>query len=166
MVPSIEDQIHQFHIEREEARCRAIEAEYDERPSTKGQKVTRRKIPKPWKRPGANALCQETDFLVMVDEYDYDFASTDFQEYCLGRGTLSVAGEVGSRRWDYFLDYSITKGDYLEDPLHQYAEEVDRKQHRYTAHEMENGWTIICIGRAKLQDCWELFCKNDPDQRR
>ena len=66
----IEDQILQFLIEQEEIRCKIKE-------EGTGKKVTRRTIVKPWNRPGKKALCQEYDFLLMIDEYDYDLSISE-----------------------------------------------------------------------------------------
>lgn len=167
MVALIEDQIHQFLIEQEEERCRALEAEYNENDETKGKKVKRKTIRKPWARPGESALCQEIDLLIMVDEYDYDLSDKTFQGYCSARGILHVTGEPGSRKWKYMADYTQTKHDYLADPCFQFAQEFDGKRYRYTDGEMETGWKIILLGRAKLQDCWELFSRSQvqPDRK-
>ncbi len=163
MIPHIEEQIHQFHKELEEKRCEALEAKYNKNKATYGKKVKRNSIPKPWTRPCENALCQDIDLLIMVDQYDFDLTNDCFQEYCLARGVLHVAGEVGSRRWEYFLDHTKTKKEYLADPFHQYAQEINGKSYRYTANEIELGWKIILLGRAQLQDCWELFSSNAPN---
>jgi hypothetical protein len=165
MAALIEDQIHQFLIEKEEERCKALEAEYNKSVETKGETVKRKKIPKPWSRPCKNALCQDIDLLIKVDEYDYDLLNIKFQEYCLTRGVLYIAGEVGSRHWDFFVDVGKTKSEYLEDPYFQSAIEVAGKRHSYTNEEMESGWTIIIIGRGKLQDCWELYSKEMTSKR-
>lgn len=165
MVASIEDQIHQFLIDQEEKRCRAIEAENNKNEETKGKKVKRKMIPKPWGRPGDVALCQEIDLLIMVSEYDYDLADETFQAYCSARGILHVAGKTGSRRWQYLADYRKTKSAYLADPYFQFAEEVDGKRYRYTDEEMGTGWNIMLLGRAKLQDCWELYARESNGQR-
>lgn len=159
MVALIEDQIHQFLIDQEEERCRAIEAENNKNEETKNKKVKRKAIPKPWVRPSASALCQESDLLIMVRDYDYDLSDNAFQDYCDARGILHVAGEPGSRRWEYMADYRKPKSAYLADLHFQFAEEIDGKQHRFTDDEMETGWKIISLGRAKLQDCWELYCR-------
>jgi hypothetical protein len=159
MVASIENQIHKFLIDQEEKRCRAIEAENNKNEETKGKKVKRKAIPKPWVRPGDAALCQEADLLIMVSEYDYDLSDKTFQAYCSARGILHVAGEPGSRRWTYLADYWKTQNSYLADSYFQLSEEVDGKRHRYTDEEMEIGWSILLLGRAALQDCWELYSR-------
>jgi hypothetical protein len=159
MVPLIEDQIHKFLIDQEEERCKAIEAAYDKNLETKGKRVQRKTITKPWIRAVASALCQEADLLPMVSQYDYDLSDAGFQTYCSTRGTLHVAGEPGGRRWKYFAEYQINKDAFLADPYFQLSQEVDGKRIRYTDGEMETGWKIMKLGRAQLQDCWELYRK-------
>lgn len=161
MAALIEDQIHQLLIDQEEERCRAIEVENNKREGAKkkNNKVNRRIIKKPWARPGESAICQDYDLLIMVYDYDYDLSDKLFQEYCAARGVLHVAGVPGSRRWEYLEDYRKTKVTYLADPYFQFAEKLDGKQYRFTEEEMETGWTIMSLGRAKLQDCWELYSR-------
>jgi hypothetical protein len=159
MVALIADQVHQFLKNQEEERCRAVEAEYNKHKETIGKKVKRREIPKPVVRPSDSGLCQESTFLLMVSEYDYDLSNKTFQAYCSARGVLHVAGELGSRRWKYLADYRKTKSAYFADSYFQLSEEVDGKQHRYTNEEMETSWKIMLLGRAKLQDCWELYSR-------
>jgi len=159
MVALIEDQIHQFLIDQEEKRCKEIEASYNKNEETRGKKVKRKTISKPWARPSGSALCQEPDLLIMVNQYDYDLSDERFQAYCSERGILHVAGDPGSRRWKYLADFRRTKSAYLADPYFQFAQEVDGKQYRYTDAEMETGWKIMLLGRAMIQDCWELYSR-------
>ena len=159
MVALIEDQIHQFLIEQEEKRCAALEAEYRKTKEAPEEKIKRKAIIKPWKRPSEVALCQEIELLVMVDEYDYDLSNENFQSYCASRGILHVAGEQGSRRWEFVANFTKTKQDFFADAYFQYAEEVNGTRYRYTEQEMETAWKITVLGRAKLQDCWELFSR-------
>ena len=62
-------------------------------------------------------------------------------------------------------DYTKTKIDYLADPWFHFAQEFDGKRYRYTNEEMETGWKIVLLGRAKLQDCWELYSRESSDQK-
>jgi hypothetical protein len=165
MVPLIEDQIHQYLIEREDQRCVTLEAENALREETKGKVVKRRKIAKPWKRGGRISLLQDTDLLLMIREYDYDLLNKDFQNYSSSRGVLQTAGQVESKKWKFCVDHSKTKNDYLADPAFHYAQEMDGKRYKYTDNEMETGWKIIVIGRAKLQDCWEIYTGRFSDSQ-
>lgn len=157
MVAKIEEQIHQYLIEEEEKRCqleetrRAIAGKENQKP------VNRRKIAKPWTRTGPYALCQEVELLSMVDEFDYDLTDSAFLEYSRYRGVLHLAGASDSRRWKYFADYYKTKEEYLADEEFWFAQEFEGKRHRYTDQELSSKWEIILLGRAKLQDCWELY---------
>lgn len=159
MAAPIEDQMHQFLIAREEERCSEIEQENDKNEETRGNEVKRKTIPKPWTRPGPSTLCQEIYLLGMVGEFDYDLSDSAFQDYCCDRGVLHVAGEPGCRRWEYLSAHDGAKSRYLSDPYFQLAEEVDGKQYRFTDEELESGWMVILLARAKLQDCWEIYSK-------
>jgi len=165
MAALIEDQIHQFLIDQEEKRCKAKEAENSKHEETKNNKVKRKTISKPWTRPSTSSLCQESDLLIMVYEYDYDLSIKRFQEYCHNRGILHVAGEPGSTRWEYMADFRKTKRDFLADPYFQTSEDVSGKKHRYTDEEMQTHWKIVSLGRATLQDCWELYSREPQSTR-
>jgi hypothetical protein len=85
---------------------------------------------------------------LFVKQYDYDLTDETFQQYCAARGTLHVAGKAGSRRWDYYVEYSRTKDEYLNDPYFHFAEEWRGERYRFTHSELEIGWMIILLGRA------------------
>jgi hypothetical protein len=95
----------------------------------------------------------------MVSQYDYDLSDAGFQAYCSARGILHVAGEPESRRWKYYTEYQTNKDAFLADPYFQFSQEVDGKRIRYTDGEMETSWKVMLLGRAQLQDCWELYCR-------
>lgn len=153
MVKLIEDQIHDALIEREKQRCKELEKKL-KRP------VKPRNIEKPWTRQNKVSLCQENELLELVQDYDYDLNNKNFQKYCEERGILHIAGEKDSKRWEFFVNYKKTKDEYFKDPYFQYAEEYNGKSYKYSKDEMEAGWKIIELGRAKLQDCWEIFKSN------
>lgn len=159
MGATIEDQIHRFLVEKEEQRCRAVEAEYNKHSETLGKKEKRRKVTKPWKRSGEAALCQDIDVLQMVTEYDYDLSDESFQQYCAGRGTLHVARESGSKWWEWVADYERTKSAYLNEPYFRHAIEVNGTRQMYSDQEMEFFWELMILARATMQDCWELYSK-------
>jgi hypothetical protein len=156
-VAPIEDQIHRVFVAREEERCRRLEGEYARDPKKAGEKVTRRSVPRPWTRPVPQALLQDPDLLLLVTDFDYDIADTAFQEYCRSRGVLHVAGEEGSRRREFFSNHAKAKDDFLGDPHFHFAQPHDGKRYEYTPHEIDIAWQIVCLGRAALQDCWELY---------
>jgi hypothetical protein len=160
MVATIEEQIHQCLIEEEEKRCQMEETKRAAEGKDMRKPINRRKIAKPWTRSGPYALCQEVDLLPMIDEYDYDLTDIAFLDYCRSRGVLHLAGAPSSRRWDYFADYSKSKNDYLADENFWFAQEFKGKRHRYTEKELNSSWEIVVLGRAKLQDCWELYCNS------
>jgi hypothetical protein len=153
----VEDQIHRHYVEQERLRCEEARAEWDAEPVKRGKRPELRDVPKPFTRPGPQSLCQDTDFLALVVEFDYDITDPVFQSYCIARGRLHVAGVPESRRWEFFRDHSRTKGEFLSDPYFHFAKERDGKQHEYTPDEMEGQWHVVMLGRAALQDTWELF---------
>lgn len=157
MATSIEDQIHKFFVDQEEDRCRAIESEYDDHDKARGRKEKRRKIAKPWRRVGESALCQEIDLLQLVTEFDFDLSEASFQSYCSARGVLTVAGEPGSRRWGFAADFSKGRDAYMSDPYFAHAIEVNGVRYKFSEQEMEFGWQLMLLARARLQDCWELY---------
>lgn len=159
MVMLIEDQIHRHFKDLEEERCLKREAELALVPEARGRKVKRKAIPKPWTRLGPRALCQEPELLELVRDYDYDLADEPFRAYCASRGVLHFTGDVGGRRWAFFLHHRKTRDEYLQDPCFQSAQEWQEQRYRYTAEEMETGWRAVALGRAMLQDCWELHVR-------
>ena len=156
-VAPIEDQIHRVFVAREEERCRKLEAEYARDPKKARKKVARPPVPKPWLRPVPQALLQDPDLLLLVTDHDYDITDPGFQEYCRSRGVFHVAGEEGSKRRAFFQNCALTKDDFLGDTFFHFAQPLNGKTYTYTSHEMQVAWDIVCLGRAKLQDCWELY---------
>ncbi len=150
---SVAEQIHRSLIADEEARCKALEAE-------KGKPVKRREIP-PWRRRGPQCLVQDPELLIRITEYSYDLEDEDFQSYCAARGVLHVAGERGSRRWLYMRDTRRGRDEFLADPEFQRAAEHQGERYKYTAEEMETGWRVVQLGRAALEDAWDLCRRRD-----
>jgi hypothetical protein len=165
MVELIEDQIHQALIKEEEERCRVIEEKNKLDPEKKDKKVTRRIIQKPWSRGIHPRLCQETELLLKVCDYNYELGDPRFRNYCQERGVLHIAGEVGSRRWDFCVNHSQSFGDYLNDARSSGSESADTDDGKPPDAESEIGWKIVRIARAKLQDCWEMFVALDKSSR-
>jgi hypothetical protein len=110
-----------------------------------------------WVRSHPNALCQDDAVLSTITEFDYDLSNKAFRSYLTHRGLIHVTGEPGSKRETYLSDYRLTKGSYLSDAYFQFAKEVDGKRYRFTDREMEIGWEIILLSRARIQDCWEVW---------
>jgi len=144
MATPIEDQIYQHVV--------ALEAE---KAKAEGRKP--RKVQKPWTRKDQEQTLCPSDLLQVVREHDYRLDDEGFQAYCRSRGTLHAAGVEGSRRREFMAEHSKTKDEYAADTYFQFAEECDGTRYKYTTREMEIGWGIIELGRAVLQDCWELY---------
>ena len=156
-VVPVEDQIHRVFVAREEERCRQLEAEYARDPKKARKKVARRSVPRPWTRSVPQALLQDTDLLLLVTDFAYDITDVAFQEYCRSRGVLHVAGEEGSKYRVFFTNHAKAKDDFLGDSHFHFAQPHDGKRYEYTPHEIDIAWQIVCLGRAALQDCWELY---------
>ena len=159
MAMLIEDQMHNSLIALEEERCRKLEQENLKDPKKAGKKIKRKKFEKPWKRPSPVCLCQEYDLMLLVTDFDYDLSNKYFQKYCTERGVLYKAGEIGSRRWEYMLDYTKSKEDFCNDAYFQYAKVNDGSAYKYSDKEMNIHWDILCVSRVQLQDCWEIYCQ-------
>ena len=151
--------MHNRLKELEEERCRKIEQENLKDPKKAGKKVKRKKIDKPWEREYPVSLCPEYELMLLVTEYDYDLSNEHFQKYCVERGVLHTAGEIGSRRWEYKLDYTKSKEDFFNDAYFRYAKVIDGTAYKYTDKEMNIHWEIMCVSRVQLQDCWEIYCQ-------
>jgi hypothetical protein len=153
----IEEQIHRHFIEVERKHCAELQAAWDAAAEKKGKRPQPRDVPKPWKRPGPRALCQDPEMLAAVREFDYDLTDAGFQEYCASRARLSIAGVRESRRWEYFRDHWRGKQEFLADPYFGFAEEYEGKRYEYTPAEMQTHWRVLALGRAAFQDAWELY---------
>jgi len=156
MALHIEDQMLRHLQEKEEQRCRMLEEENRKTPKKKGIQVKRRKIQKPWTRFPNEALCQETELLLTVSEFDYDLSDESFQEYCRIRGVLHIAGNPNSRRWYYVKNHDIEENDFRKDRIIQYEKSIDGEEVERSKDAVDFDWKIISIGRAKIQDCWEI----------
>lgn len=69
---------------------------------------------------------------------------------------MHVAGQPGSARWGFFAEWSKTKEEFLADRAFRFGEEHGGRRYEYTAQELEVAWQIVVLGRATLQDAWEL----------
>lgn len=154
-VPSIEDQIHRRFQNREEQRCLALEAQKRAQGKTGEEaEVERREVPKPWVRLG-EGLCPP-EFQEVVTAFDYKLDAPGFEEYCRSRGVAHVIGL--DRRRALMADHQRTENAFMSDAYFRSAEpDEGRKGYRFSDAEMETQWRIVMLGRAALQDCWELF---------
>jgi hypothetical protein len=165
MARTIAEQVQRCLQEREEERCLLKESEFNQSEETRGKKVKRREIPLPTVRLGPKALCQDTEFLLMVEELDYDLSDESFQKYCSGRGVLYVAGELGSELWRFHEQHSLSRDEYFESENFRFADEVNGSEYEYTDAERVIGWEILRLNRAKLQDSWELYLQEQQSLR-
>lgn len=156
MVKSIETQIHEAAIEDEELRCQKIEAQNRLDPKKKDKKVPRRKVGKPWTRGAYPKLCQETEWLARVSEYDYDLLNPEFQDYCRMRGILHMAGPPESTRWGFCVNHGRGPAEYFKE-IGRTPPQPTSPDSATPPPEVDTAWRIVRIARGKLQDCWELF---------
>ena len=151
MATPVEDQLHAAHIAAEECRCRKLEA-------STGKPVKRRPVPKPWRRIDPQALLQDPEFLQHVTEFDYRLGDPAFQQYCRERGVFHVVPEEGSWRHRFFAKPLLGRDDFVNQCL------MEGKAPYATQPDIETGWRIIQLGRAALQDAWELFLLLDGER--
>lgn len=153
--PLIEEQILTHFVREEEERCLEAEAKLRAEGKTgEAAQVKRRKVSKPWTRRGAG-LCPP-EFLEFVTAFDYELEAPGFEEYCRRRGVAHVIGD-GQRR-ALMADHQRSRTAFMRAPYFRSAQRVDgKKPYRFTDAEMETHWRIVLLGRAALQDCWELF---------
>lgn len=154
-VPRIEKQVHDHFLSEEEERCLKAEAKLRAEGKTgEAAQVKRRPVPKPWTRRGAG-LCPP-EFLEFVTTFDYELEAPGFEDYCRSRGVAHVIGD-GQRR-ALMADHQRPRAAFMRAAYFRSAERVGgKKAHRFTDTEMETHWRIVLLGRAALQDCWELF---------
>jgi hypothetical protein len=154
---SISEQIHRSLVADEEARCKALEA-------FKGKPVKRTEIP-PWTRRTPECLTQDPELLARITEYSYDLDDRSFRKYCAARGVLHVAGQRGSLRWRYMSDTRRGRDRFLSASAFQYAQEHNGERYKYTDAEMATAWRILQLGRAALEDAWDLYRRGRPRGR-
>lgn len=150
MATPIEEQIH-----------RHAQALADEKAKAANRKL--RPIPKPWTRLHPQGLCQDVEFLEMVREFDYHLEDERFQAYCRARGVIHVAGAKGSRLWQYMLEHWRTREEYSRELQCGPEDLEDGKRRQFTKVDLESYWAVLQLGRAKLQDCWELYRSLDRE---
>jgi hypothetical protein len=139
-----------------------------------------------WKRLHPKMLLQDVNLLLKVTSFDYDLTDPEFVEYAHQRGSMSGAGYPERIDPDYesqkrfYAKNPCFEADYryLADPNyvgnqlrpwlrnhHGTQEEFLRSEDmKYTKsgallseeHRLIT-WKCICIARAHLQDCWEIF---------
>lgn len=151
MVKPIEEQMLDVRKALDKERRRKFQALWDkkweeerqENPKKKRRLVPELEVHKPWTRGAFPKLCQDTEWVATIYEYDYDLPNTEFQEYCRSRGVLHIAGTPGSKRWEFCVNHQWSADEFFEDDP--------------SATDIGSDWRILRTARGKLQDCWELF---------
>lgn len=103
------------------------------------------------------SICQDSDVLAAVSQYDFDLSDEGFCAYAERRGVLYKAGVRGSRRWQAAADHSFTFEQFCAEPSFQFAIEWQGQRYRYSDAEMAGHWRIMRIAKGGLQDCWQLY---------
>lgn len=156
MVKLIEEQMWEMAKEKEKKKRQKQQARWDKDPKKKGRKVPRHEVSINWTRGVFPKLCQDTDSVATVYEYDYDLLDTEFQAYCRTRGVLHIAGTPESTRWEFCVNYMRSPDEYFKTIGRTPPKSADPEEDPLPP-EADTDWKIIRIARGKLQDCWELF---------
>jgi hypothetical protein len=100
-----------------------------------------------WVRPHPKAICQNPLILLQVTQFHYDLDNDDFVKYFIGR-TGVVIKDYTCPRTGNVLPGPECGWEKVKDHWANPTVEID------TVH-----WILT---RAKLQDCWELYCASLP----
>ena len=98
-------------------------------------------------------LIQDEELLAKITKFSYT-ESEEFKHYALFRGALNGTGKRGTGWRRLVMDHSVTfeefiSGDFFRTRLNGTPTSADERR---------SLWRCICYARAKLQDCWEVFC--------
>lgn len=112
------------------------------------------------KRSTAVSLCQDWDVLRAVRQWDFDLNDPEFLNYAEGRGVLYKAGVIGSERFRFTGDHSVTEADFKNHPYFQRSLPSEKYPDgfRYSESALELHRQIMWAAKGALQDCWQLFC--------
>jgi hypothetical protein len=139
-----------------------------------------------WERSRPEMLLQDVTLLLKVNSFDYDLTNPDFVEYAHKRGCMNGAGYPEKCDPDYentknrlkhdpllqaeylrFIDpgsnvgqlrkwlrnHGATKEEFLRSEDMKYT----LSGHLISDDDRLVTWKCICIARAQLQDCWEIY---------
>ena len=106
-----------------------------------------------WKGAMPVTLCQDTDVLVRVGEYDFDLNNKAFQGYLKTRGIAHKAGTKA--RFSFTANHQATKAEFMA--MFQLAEPYKGQQYKFSAEEMQAHWRVMLAAKGAMQDAWEIF---------
>lgn len=107
-----------------------------------------------WKRRmGPVALCQDSDVLAAISEYDFDLRCEAFCAYAYQRGLGGHPGAVGSPTRRLIADHSATRDDFFAEKSFRHS----MAGMPYSDAYMDTFWRIFLIRKGALQDCWEIW---------
>jgi len=111
-----------------------------------------------WKRPYPKMICQNSNILKNITEYNYDLTNTEFINYFRSRTGILLHKCEDVELEHFLLNSSTSKAAtnwLLNSPEYKYHTGVAvSKYDRLIDIEINK------VLRGKLQDCWELFSNN------
>ncbi len=114
-----------------------------------------------WKRSHLNMLLMhDSALLEKITEYSYDISNTHFVEYADVRGCMNWAFKDGSTLRKYIAKHYLTHSEFISDTTLRLENGKQVPQ-----NDKESLWQCIHLGRAHLQDCWEVFSGIDSSKK-
>ena len=104
------------------------------------------------RRPLPVSICQDSDVLTRITEYDFDLDNLDFVKYFISRTGYDILGtDCGwKKKREFILDAD-------DSAMERYQADAAANRKRVGKFSSYNDtWRVI--ERGKLQDCWELWC--------
>lgn len=107
-----------------------------------------------WKGILPVSICQDSDALNQVTEFDYVLPDPAFFDYCQSR-----LGNIKPHNcpwyWEMVMDHRTTRQSYIN--AARGNARYLRSGERVAGQEILLSWKTYCIQRAKIQDCWEIY---------
>ena len=104
-----------------------------------------------WKRSHPNMLLMNSDLLEKINEYSYVMSDIDFVDYAHARGCMNGAFKKGSSLRSYIEDHHLSYKKFLSETFYLENGNV------MPQCDKESLWHCVCLGRASLEDCWEVY---------
>ncbi len=106
-----------------------------------------------WAGTLPETICQETDILLAITEYDYDTEDPGFVQYCLDRGCWYRVHEEGSISYQFVHHCDWGESAYMK------CKQTTIEPYNTLLHpeELKVMWQGVLAARGALQDCWEIY---------
>lgn len=98
-------------------------------------------------------ICQETNILLAVTEFDFDLSNGEFCKYLRSRTGWSLKGCEDPDLLEFMITDPGAEQWILESPKYCY---LNGNKIPF-GKERKQKVKIIQIQKGKIQDCWELF---------